>query len=189
MAHIASCIRPDVDTAAVYITQEASSKVSRRTPRLPSRSLPMHRQLPRRSRSLKDLQAASDASLPTRSLSKTPSLANLNQPTTSRYQLWPAAKSPLGQPRPNTSSDKLAALSIARSSTSLSDTAVLPESLPFWQRAGSLSRRRKVSVPELGSTMTTVQEMAVDSRKSRVDGLCDYRSTVPSYYTRKATPP
>jgi hypothetical protein len=28
-----------------------------------------------------------------------------------------------------------------------------------------LSRRRKISVPELGNTMTTVQEVPIDSRK------------------------
>lgn len=101
---------------------------------------------------------------------KSPSLATLTQPTASKYQLWPPAKSPVvGLSKSNTSSDRLAALSVGRSSTSLSDTAVLPESVPFWQRAGSLSRRRKVSVPELGNTMTTVQEMAIDSRESHVD--------------------
>ena len=62
-------------------------------------------------------------------------------------------------------SDKLAALSVGRSGTSLSDTAVPTETVPFWQRSGSMSRRRKVSVPELSGTMTTVQEMPVDSRK------------------------
>jgi hypothetical protein len=90
---------------------------------------------------------------------KSPSSTNLPQ-TASKYQLWPSARGPVGS-----SSDKLAALSVGRSGTSLSDTAVLPETVPFWQRAGSMSRRRKVSVPELSSTMTTVQEMPVDSRK------------------------
>ncbi|KAF2749016.1 hypothetical protein M011DRAFT_399286 [Sporormia fimetaria CBS 119925] len=78
-----------------------------------------------------------------------------------RYQLWPTpARSIL---RPSTSSDRLSALSMGRSPTSLSDTSVASETVPFWQRSGSLSRRRKVSVPELHSTMTTVQELAVDS--------------------------
>jgi hypothetical protein len=67
--------------------------------------------------------------------------------------------------------DKLAALAVGRSATSLSDTAIPPEATPFWQRAGSMSRRRKVSVPELQGTMTTVHEMPVDSRK-----LCPYYS-------------
>ncbi|KAF2636469.1 hypothetical protein P280DRAFT_483741 [Massarina eburnea CBS 473.64] len=52
---------------------------------------------------------------------------------------------------------------MGRSATSLSDTAVPHESVPFWQRSSSLARRRKVSVPELGNTMTTVQETAIDS--------------------------
>ncbi|KAF2277604.1 uncharacterized protein EI97DRAFT_375427 [Westerdykella ornata] len=77
----------------------------------------------------------------------------------SRYQLWPAPQRVL---KSAASSDKLSALSMGRSPTSLSDTAVC-EGLPFWQRSGSLSRRRKVSVPELGSTMATVQEAAIDS--------------------------
>ena len=125
--------------------------------------------LPRRSRSLKDIQATRDTTLPNVPLVKSPSLANLTQPASSRYQLWPASRSPVGLPKSSSSYDKLAALSVARSSTSLSDTAVLPEIVPFWQRTGSLARRRKVSVPELGNTMTTVQEMAIDSRKFRVD--------------------
>ena len=126
----------------------------------------MNYHLPRRSRSLRDLQATRDSSLPAASHSKSPSLATLSQPTASKYQIWPLAKSPVGTSKPSQSSDKVAALAAGRSATSLSDTAVLSEnSVPFWQRTGSLSRRRKVSVPELGNTMTTVQEMAIDSRK------------------------
>jgi hypothetical protein len=119
--------------------------------------------LPRRSRSLREIQATKDIILPNGPLVKSPSLATLTQPTSSRYQLWPTSRSPVGTQRFNSSYDKLAALSVGRSSTSLSDTAV--ESVPFWQRTGSLARRRKVSVPELGNTMTTVQETAIDSRK------------------------
>lgn len=135
MAHIANCMRSDSEMSPVYITLETSSRM-----------------------------AARDSQSPTIPHSKSPSLATLHQPTASKYQLWPSAKSPVGLPKPKESSDKLAALSAGRSGTSLSDTAVLPESsLPFWQRTGSLSRRRKVSVPELGNTMTTVQEMSIDS--------------------------
>lgn len=125
--------------------------------------------LPRRSRSLRELQATEDTVTSSNGdLTKSPSLVNLNQPTilsSSRYQLWPSSRSPQGQIRNNSSFDKLSALSVGRSSTSLSDTAVLPESVPFWQRTSALARRRKVSVPELGNTMTTVQEMAIDSRE------------------------
>ncbi|KAL5119007.1 hypothetical protein ACEQ8H_003136 [Pleosporales sp. CAS-2024a] len=141
--------------------------------------------IPRRTRSLRDMQAARDAlPPPIADLPKSLSLANLHQqpatapalststststptPTsaTSRYQLWPTTRSLAAtQTKNNTSSDKISALSVGRSSTSLSDTAVLLESLPFWQRSSSLARRRKVSVPELGNTMTTVQEMPSDS--------------------------
>ncbi|KAH9864987.1 hypothetical protein IAQ61_008933 [Plenodomus lingam] len=135
MTHIASCLRPDVDHASVYITQETGSTST----------------------------IARDQNLSAAPLAKSPSLASLTQTTASRYQLWPPSKSPVGPTKPGNAADKLAALSVARSTTSLSDTAALPESVPFWQRAGSLSRRRKVSVPELGSTMTTVQEMPIDS--------------------------
>ncbi|KAL6711315.1 hypothetical protein ACN47E_005846 [Coniothyrium glycines] len=135
MAHIATCMRPDVPKSSVYIPHETSSKMS----------------------------ATGDSTTSSTLLAKSPSLANIAQAAASRYQLWPLARSPVGQSKPNLSSDKLAALSAGRSPTSLSDTAVLPESLPFWQRSGSLSRRRKVSVSELGGTMTTVQEMAIDS--------------------------
>ncbi|KAF2624243.1 hypothetical protein BU25DRAFT_433735 [Macroventuria anomochaeta] len=117
----------------------------------------MNYHLPRRSCSLRDLQATRDSNVLSAPLLKSPSTTNLPQ-AASRYQLWPSSKSPVGS-----SSDKLAALSVGRSGTSLSDTAVLPETVPFWQRAGSMSRRRKVSVPELSGTMTTVQEMPVDS--------------------------
>ncbi|KAH7398893.1 Up-regulated during septation-domain-containing protein [Phaeosphaeria sp. MPI-PUGE-AT-0046c] len=122
--------------------------------------------LPRRSRSLREIQSTreSPTTQPKVSLAKSPSLANLSQPAAaSRYQLWPASKSPVGAPKNTASADKIAALSVGRSSTSLSDTAIPAESVPFWQRTSALARRRKVSVPELGNTMTTVQEMAIDS--------------------------
>ncbi|KAF1941991.1 hypothetical protein EJ02DRAFT_403397 [Clathrospora elynae] len=131
MAHIASCMRSD---SSVSISLETSSRMT-------------------------NLQATKDSYLLSGPLLKSPSLATLNQPAASRYQLWPSARSPVGL----SLSDKLAALAVGRSSTSLSDTAALPESVPFWQRSGSLSRRRKISVPELGNTMTTVQEMSLDS--------------------------
>ncbi|OCK83222.1 hypothetical protein K432DRAFT_423538 [Lepidopterella palustris CBS 459.81] len=90
------------------------------------------------------------------------------QATTAKYQLWPSSsRSPVAVTRQLVLSDKSMALSMGRSPTSLSDTAASPESVPFWHRGGSLSRRRKVSVPELGSgsanTMTTVQEAQIDS--------------------------
>lgn len=83
-----------------------------------------------------------------------------------RYQLWPssALKTSSQSITPNASVERLNILSMGRSPTSLSDTAASEDSASFWQRAGSLTRRRKVSVPELGQTMTTVQEFAIDSR-------------------------
>ncbi|KAF2470607.1 uncharacterized protein BDR25DRAFT_303672 [Lindgomyces ingoldianus] len=139
MTHIANCMRPDADKSNVYITSETSSK---------------------------NPAAPEPIRLVEKGLEKSPSFLNLQSSGSSRYQLWPstASKSPVGLIRPSPSSDKLSALSMGRSPTSLSDTAANPaESLPFWQRSGSLSRRRKVSVPELGGTMATVQEMSIDS--------------------------
>lgn len=193
MAHIASCIRPDADKSSVYISQETPARIMVCAPPLLDMSQ-MNYHLPRRSCSLKNLQATRDSTAPAAPLVKSPSLASLTtQPTTtttSKYQLWPSAKSPVGFPKPTPSSDKLAALSVARSSTSLSDTAVLPDSVPFWQRTGSLSRRRKVSVPELGSTMTTVQEMAIDSRKFQLDcSTTKQKLIAPSHNPWKATTP
>ncbi|OAG05209.1 uncharacterized protein CC84DRAFT_1094636 [Paraphaeosphaeria sporulosa] len=134
MTHIANCMRPAAaPSSPVYITMETSFLS-------PVNSLPL---LPDRSPSILSPQSQSGSA--------------------SRYQLWPSKSPATAQPRTTFASDKLSALSVGRSSSSLSDTVVSQETVPFWQRSGSLARRRKVSVPELGSTMTTVQEMPIDS--------------------------
>jgi hypothetical protein len=175
MNHIANCMRPDGERSPVYISQETSFFRMSVSAKPPTHAMSVH--LPRRSRSLREIQSFRETKEPRQpqsqsaSLAKSPSLANLNQPTTSRYQLWPSSnsssssRSPVGLTKNNTSYDKITALAVGRSSTSLSDSAALPESVPFWQRTSALARRRKVSVPELGNTMTTVQEMAIDSRE------------------------
>ncbi|CAI6339194.1 unnamed protein product [Periconia digitata] len=146
MTHIANCMRATGELNSVYIAMESSASPS------PTQTA-----------------ASEDTLQPLPTLEKTPSLLNLQthfSASTGKYQLWPSSqqsRSPVGLSRPNLSSDKLSALSMGRSPTSLSDTAVSSETVPFWQRSGSLARRRKVSVPELGSTMTTVQEAAIDS--------------------------
>ncbi|KAF2839520.1 hypothetical protein M501DRAFT_1002952 [Patellaria atrata CBS 101060] len=142
MTHIANCMRLDTTKANVYIGEETSwlrnsyqdeKEVTRVYERRPSGS-------------------------PVQPTSAT---------STSRYQLWPTSgrKSPSGLSPPLPGSEKSMALSMGRSPTSLSDTAVAPPPTPgaLRSRAGSLSRRRKVSVPELGASMTTVQETALDS--------------------------
>lgn len=169
MTHIASCMRPDAVKSSVYITQETSNRMSVRAQEHINPSMNYH--LPRRSCSLRDLQSAKDLGVSSSPILKSPSTTSLPQ-TSTKYQLWPAARSPVG-----TSSEKLAALSVGRSGTSLSDTAVPLETAPFWQRAGSMSRRRKVSVPELQGTMTTVQEMPVDSRTYSTNCFCMSRLT------------
>ncbi|EUC42492.1 hypothetical protein COCMIDRAFT_103316 [Bipolaris oryzae ATCC 44560] len=143
MTHIANCMRSDPDHTSVYITLETSSS-------------PMVR------------HSLLSPATTTTTQAKSPPLSSSSQPSTqqapSKYQLWLSAKSPALGSKTSHSADRVAALAAGRSPTSLSDTALLSEnSLPFWQRTGSLSRRRKVSVPELGSTMTTVQEMPLDS--------------------------
>lgn len=138
MTHIAHCIRVDAGRSHVYITQPKSSK------QVTFKEPGGHTNAPAKS--------AAVVSPPLRS-------------SPARYQLWPspALNNPGPPIIPNASAERLNALSLGRSQTSLSDTAVSEDSAPFWQRAGSLTRRRKVSVPELGQTMTTVQEFAVDS--------------------------
>lgn len=162
MTHIASCMRPADPSSPVYITMETSFL----DPVSPATTNPtlfhMAFTAPRRSKSLRNLKADPEESVDSVfSLDKTPSAS------TSKYQFWPSAssKSPVTQSRAIFSSDRLSALSMGRSPTSLSDTVVTQETVPFWQRSSSLARRRKVSVPELGTTMTTVQEMPIDSRK------------------------
>ncbi|KAF2200515.1 hypothetical protein GQ43DRAFT_70023 [Delitschia confertaspora ATCC 74209] len=136
MAHIAHCMRHDADKSNIHI----SAEMTLRSP-------------------------ASKEQI--RPLEKSPSLVSLHQQLPPpKYNFWPssASRSPVGLARLNLSADRTTALSMGRSPTSLSDTAASPESsLPFWQRSSSLSRRRKVSVPELGQTMATVQEAAIDS--------------------------
>jgi hypothetical protein len=130
----------------------------------------MNYHLPRRSKSLRALKA-DPAPDPLESMplppERSPSIASPQSQSgsASKYQLWPSKSLAAVQPRPTFASDKLSALSVARSSSSLSDTIISQETVPFWQRSSSLARRRKVSVPELGNTMTTVQEMPLDSRK------------------------
>ncbi|KAF2446821.1 hypothetical protein P171DRAFT_239835 [Karstenula rhodostoma CBS 690.94] len=143
MTHIANCMRSAAGPSSpVYITMETSflSPADPDPDPDPVASLPL---LPERSPSTLGPQTHSASA--------------------SRYQLWPSKSPATTQPRPTFACDKLSALSVGRSSSSLSDTVVSQETVPFWQRSGSLARRRKVSVPELGSTMTTVQEMPIDS--------------------------
>jgi len=158
----------------------------------------MNYPVPRRSQSLRNLQATNE---PVRPLEKSPSLVSLQQQQQqqqqglpSRYQLWPSApsKSPASLTRPTFPSDKATGLSMGRSLTSLSDPTTTPETLPFWQRGSSLARRRKISVPELGggSAMATVQETAIDSREyparqltlrsTMTDGMSSNHSRTPT---------
>ncbi|KAI9665663.1 MAG: hypothetical protein M1821_003597 [Bathelium mastoideum] len=89
------------------------------------------------------------------------------QNSTPKYLLWPyQSKGPTTPPGEATSDEKVMALSIARSTSSLSDTTS-PSShdAPFGLRpkAGSFSRRRRPGVTELGSMATVQESTTVDS--------------------------
>lgn len=104
-----------------------------------------------------------------------------------QYQLWP-------RPPPKEATftmglsplldHKSMALAVARSPTSLSDTAITQDIPLSWHLGGSLSRRRNISVPELTnkidqSTRTTYQERFEDSRMFQPKILI-YRNTTDS---------
>jgi hypothetical protein len=130
----------------------------------------MAHRLPHLLKSLRNFQTASEDTLqPLPVLEKVDSLLNLqihSSTNTAKYQLWLSQQSrnPVGLSSFKLLSSKLTALSMGRAPTSLSDNAVSFGTVPFYRRSGSLARRRKVSVPELRNTMTTVQEAAIDSR-------------------------
>ena len=67
--------------------------------------------------------------------------------TMSKYQLWPRLKKKSEHKRQ--ASDDIVVNSQKRSPSSLSDTSVPPPNLGPTYRGGSLSQRRKISVPEL----------------------------------------
>lgn len=88
----------------------------------------------------------------------------MHQPAeTRKYQLFPAfEKLPLTVAIKSPESETSSGMASVGSATD----KTLPINLPLRKtKEQSLVRRRKVSVPELGP-MTTVQEVAMDSRKS-----------------------
>lgn len=84
-----------------------------------------------------------------------------------KYNLWPRPPKPQAVQNPYPSSEKTMALLAGRSPTALSDTSVNLQKGTIWRRGGSLSNRRKISVPELGGTPKIVLGggSSMDSRK------------------------
>ena len=85
--------------------------------------------------------------------------------TMSKYQLWPRMKKRSGHKRQ--ASDDIVMPLERRSPSSLSDTSVPPPNPGHIYRGGSLSRRRKISVPELRQKPTpeNFHSPLIDSRK------------------------
>lgn len=89
-----------------------------------------------------------------------------------KYNLWPRPPKPQAvQVLPASaavSSERTVALSAGRSPTALSDNSVNVQKGTLWRRGGSLSNRRKISVPELGASPKVIfgGSSSVDSRKS-----------------------
>ncbi|KAF2141357.1 uncharacterized protein K452DRAFT_229100 [Aplosporella prunicola CBS 121167] len=107
------------------------------------------------------------------SIATSPDFADPTLPSTStrkgapKYQLWPSSssKSPTYQTRPTFAQEKAMALSVKRSATAMGDAIVTADASGSRNRHGSISRRRKVSVPELQPPppMTTLRENCMDS--------------------------
>lgn len=101
----------------------------------------------------------------------------MHQPTESRkYQLFPAKeKLSITAGRRSPDSETAATGQVA-------EKVSLGGGLRQKPKEQTLVRRRKVSVPELGP-MTTVQEIAMDSRKSDINCscICDAKTKQPQY--------
>jgi hypothetical protein len=157
MAHIANCMRRTLEkTDSVYIMEETLT-IS-----------------PTVSRLLVISRMSSSISQPLTNVAKTvlspKEVADYSVRSPAKYNLWPRPpKTQVLPGNPNLSSDRTMALSAGRSPTALSDTSVnLQKNAGFWRNGGSLSNRRKISVPELGSQprLAMGSQSSIDSRKS-----------------------
>lgn len=95
----------------------------------------------------------------------------MHQPTetTRKYQLFPSKdKLSIQAGRKSPDADKI--LAVGQPSNGVVDRPLLGTAMRLKAKEQSLVRRRKVSVPELGP-MTTVQEIAMDSRECRIGNL------------------
>lgn len=131
-----------------------------------------------------------EAQTPSDSFKESAELTERNP--TIKYNLWPRPPKPQAVQtmpwNPYLNSEKTMALSAGRSPTALSDTSVNLQKGTTWRRGGSLSNRRKISVPELGGTPKVVLggNSSMDSRKFFiVSNQAPADSLTTSYYPRK----
>jgi hypothetical protein len=91
----------------------------------------------------------------------------MHQPAEPRkYQLFPAKdKLSITAGNKNADADPSQSTTTGQNGSSEKDRSLLGTALRLKPKEQTLVRRRKVSVPELGP-MTTVQEVAMDSRES-----------------------
>jgi len=94
----------------------------------------------------------------------------MHQPAEPRkYQLFPAKeKLSITAGRKSPDPETVFAIAMGQSGTAEKDRSIPGGGLRIKPKEQTLVRRRKVSVPELGP-MTTVQEIAMDSRKSDIN--------------------
>ena len=92
----------------------------------------------------------------------------MHQPTEPRkYQLFPSKDKlsiTAGQKNADTEQSQSQSTTMGQNGSSEKDRSLLGTALRLKPKEQTLIRRRKVSVPELGP-MTTVQEIAMDSRE------------------------
>jgi hypothetical protein len=166
MTHIANCMRRTFDKPdTVYIMEETPTPpiVS---PNINSPCVELGALRPNCG-PLTTCQSGNTISEPSEKLDKTEQLVVGRSQQSFKYQLWPRPSKAAQSFAPTLLTEKNMALAMGRSPTSLSDTLVnFEKNTTFWRRGGSLSNRRKISVPELSSNakMVTVQETAMDSR-------------------------
>jgi hypothetical protein len=91
----------------------------------------------------------------------------MHQPTEPRkYQLFPAKeKLSITAGRKSPDPETVFQVAMGQNGTGEKDRSILSSTLRLKPKEQTLTRRRKISVPELGP-MTTVQEIAMDSRES-----------------------
>lgn len=158
MTHIANCIRESVlDRSQMHISDDISA-----------RNVSLDLQLCALPPLANCNPSPKEPERPdSRTSNRPPSRSQSTRRGQPRYQLWPSKKTPAPTSRSQFSPEKQMALSIQRSATAMGDAIVTNDSYAARSRHGSLSRRRKVSVPELQAPtpMATLQEGLMDSRK------------------------
>lgn len=108
----------------------------------------------------------------------------MHQPAESRkYQLFPAKdKLSITAGRKSPDPESVFSVAMGQHGPAEKEKSLLGQALRLKPKEQTLIRRRKVSVPELGP-MTTVQEIAMDSRESPYSDryLCDVKTKQQQY--------